>query len=49
MKIHIKSGRLVDPKNGIDAARDLYIAAGKVVAIGDAPAGFSANRVIDAA
>jgi dihydroorotase len=49
MKIHIKSGRLVDPKHGIDAQRDLFIAAGKVVAIGDAPAGFSANRVIDAA
>ncbi len=49
MKIHIKSGRLVDPKNGVDTARDLYVAAGKVVAVGDAPAGFSANRVIDAA
>jgi dihydroorotase len=48
MKIHIKNGRLVDPKNGIDAQRDLYLAAGKVVAVGDAPAGFSANRVIDA-
>lgn len=48
MKIHIKSGRLVDPKHGIDAQRDVFIAAGKVVAIGDAPAGFSANRVIDA-
>jgi len=49
MKIHIKSGRLVDPKNGIDAACDLYVAAGRVVAVGNAPAGFSANRVIDAA
>jgi dihydroorotase len=49
MKIHIKSGRLVDPKNGIDAAQDLYVAAGRVVAVGNAPAGFSANRVIDAA
>jgi dihydroorotase len=48
MKIHIKNGRLVDPKNGIDAQRDLYLAAGRVVAVGDAPAGFSANRVIDA-
>lgn len=48
MKIHIKNGRLIDPKNGIDARRDLYIAAGKVVSAGDAPAGFAANRVIDA-
>ena len=48
MKIHIKNGRLVDPKNGIDAHKDLYIAAGKIVAIGAAPNGFNANRVIDA-
>jgi dihydroorotase len=48
MKIHIKSGRLIDPKNGIDAAQDIYIAAGKIVAIGSAPAGFTANRIIDA-
>jgi len=49
MKIHIKGGRLIDPKGGVDAKKDVYVAAGKIVAIGDAPAGFSANRVIDAA
>ncbi len=49
MKIHIKGGRLIDPRHGIDAVRDLYIAAGKVVAIGEAPKGYSANRTIDAA
>lgn len=48
MKIHIKNGRLIDPKNGIDAVRDVFIAAGKVVATGAAPASFGANRVIDA-
>lgn len=48
MKIHIKNGRLVDPRNGIDAQKDVYIAAGKVVAIGAAPSGFSANRTVDA-
>jgi dihydroorotase len=48
MKIHIKGGHLVDPRNGIDAALDLYIAAGKIVAVGAAPAGFHANRTIDA-
>jgi len=48
MKIHIKNGRLIDPKNGVDAKRDVFVAAGKIVAIGDAPAGFTANRVIDA-
>jgi dihydroorotase len=49
MKIHIKGGRVVDPKSGMDAVRDVFIAAGKIVAIGQAPGGFSANRVIDAA
>jgi dihydroorotase len=48
MKIHIKGGRLIDPKSGLDAVHDVYIAAGKIVAIGEAPAGYSANRVIDA-
>jgi dihydroorotase len=49
MKIHIKGGRLIDPKNQIDATRDVYIAAGKIVAIGAAPDGFAAIRTIDAA
>ncbi len=49
MKIHIKGGRLIDPKSGVDAMKDVYIAAGKIVAIGDAPNGYTANRVIDAA
>jgi dihydroorotase len=48
MKIHIKNGRLIDPKNHIDAKQDLYIAAGKIVAVGAAPDGFNPNRVIDA-
>ncbi|WP_137719904.1 dihydroorotase [Methylobacillus flagellatus] len=48
MKIHIKNGRLIDPKHGIDGQHDLYIAAGKVVGIGEAPAGFVANQSIDA-
>ncbi|MBI2313980.1 MAG: dihydroorotase [Betaproteobacteria bacterium] len=48
MKIHIKNGRLVDPKHGVDAVRDLYIAAGKIVGNDHAPEGFHANRVINA-
>jgi dihydroorotase len=48
VKIHIKGGRLIDPKNKVDAKKDVYIAAGKVVAVGEAPNGYSANRVIDA-
>jgi len=48
MKIHIKNGRLIDPASATDAQQDVYIAAGKIVAIGRAPEGFSANRIIDA-
>ncbi len=48
MKIQIKNGRLVDPKNGVDAVSDVYVAAGKIVAIGQAPEGFTPNQVIDA-
>ena len=46
--IHIKNGHLIDPANGIDGLNDLYIADGKVLAVGAAPAGFSANKTIDA-
>ena len=49
MKIHIKNGRLIDPKNNIDAQQDVFIAAGKVVAVGAEPLGFNPNRVINAA
>jgi dihydroorotase len=48
MKLHIKNGRLVDPANNIDALQDLYIDAGRVAAVGAAPAGFVAERTIDA-
>lgn len=48
MKIHIINGRLVDPKNNVDAQKDVFIAAGKVVAVGAMPEGFHANRVIEA-
>lgn len=48
MKIHIQGGRLIDPANGVDAVNDIYIAAGRVVGIGQAPGGFVPNRLIDA-
>lgn len=48
MKIQIKNGRVIDPKNHIDAVLDVYIAAGKVVSLGICPEGFVANHVIDA-
>jgi dihydroorotase len=48
MKIHLANGHLIDPAHGVDAKQDVFIAAGKVVAIGRAPDGFAANRTIDA-
>jgi dihydroorotase len=48
MKIHIKNGRLIDPKNNIDTKQDIFIAAGKVMSIGKTPDGFVANQMIDA-
>ncbi len=49
MKIQIKHGRVIDPMSRRDGVADIFIAAGKIVAIGEAPADFHANRVIDAA
>jgi dihydroorotase len=48
MKIHIKNGRFVDPAAGVDAQRDVFVAAGKIVGIGSPPNGYTANRTIDA-
>jgi len=48
MKLHIQNGRLIDPANGIDQLADLFIADGKVAAVGAAPCGFVADSVIDA-
>ena len=48
MKIQIKGGRIVDPGSAFDRTQDVFIAAGKVVALGLAPSGFHANRIIDA-
>jgi dihydroorotase len=48
MKIEINHGRLIDPAHGIDRKTSLYVAAGKVAAIGAAPPAWHANRVIDA-
>ena len=48
MKIHIKNGRLIDPKQGVDTIQDIFIAKGKIIAIGTAPNEFQPRRVIDA-
>ncbi len=48
MKIHIKNGRVIDPKNNIDSQLDVFIGAGKIIGLGKAPEGFVANQTIDA-
>ncbi|WP_423681393.1 MULTISPECIES: dihydroorotase [unclassified Undibacterium] len=48
MKIQIKNGRVIDPASGVDAVQDVFIAAGKILAVGAAPADFVANKVVDA-
>ncbi|WP_295995517.1 dihydroorotase [Rugamonas sp.] len=52
MKLHIKNGRVIDPANGIDGVNDLFIADGKVLAVGavsaEFAAGFAAGQTIDA-
>jgi len=48
MKLVIRHGRLIDPASKHDAVADLFIADGRIAALGSAPAGFAAEREIDA-
>jgi dihydroorotase len=49
MSLHIQGGHLVDPANGVDALTDLFVdARGFIVGVGKAPAGFVAERMLDA-
>ncbi len=48
MKLAILGGHLVDPLNDIDTAKDLFIADGTVIAVGETPAGFDADQTLDA-
>jgi dihydroorotase len=48
MKLLIQNGRVIDPASGFDQTGVVAIAAGRIVAMGQAPDGFTPNRVIDA-
>ena len=48
MRLHVRGARVVDPANGVDKVSDVFVAEGKVQALGRAPAGFEAERSIDA-
>lgn len=44
----IRGGRIIDPVNRLDAITDLYIADGRIAAIGEAPSAFKETETIDA-
>ena len=48
MKILIKNGRVIDPASGRDEKADVAVAGSRILAIGNVPADFDADRVIDA-
>ncbi len=48
MRIIIQGGRVLDPAHHLDTVADLFVADGKIASLGQAPAGFIADRTIDA-
>lgn len=48
MKIQIQNGTIIDPAAGTEERKDVFIAAGRIVGLGEAPADFNAAKVIDA-
>jgi len=48
MRIAIETARLIDPAAELDRVGGLYLADGRIAGVGAAPAGFVADRRIDA-
>jgi len=48
MKLRIHGGRLIDPASGLDEIGTLCVADGRIVAVGESPEPFTADREIDA-
>ncbi|MFI7868591.1 dihydroorotase [Ectopseudomonas khazarica] len=48
MRTAILGARVIDPSSGLDRVSDLYLDGGKLAAIGQAPAGFTADKTLDA-
>jgi dihydroorotase len=46
MKILIQGAQIIDPASGLDTVGDIVIAAGRILAIGQAPSDFHADRTI---
>jgi len=43
----ISGGRVIDPAQGVDSVTDLFVAEGRIIALGTAPDGFAPDRVLD--
>jgi dihydroorotase len=48
MRIEIRNGRVIDPASGTDSNTALYLAEGRIAAMGLAPDGWQADKVLDA-
>jgi dihydroorotase len=48
MRLSILNGRVIDPASGHDGVAGVFVDGSRIAAIGDAPAGFTADRTIDA-
>ncbi len=48
MNIEIQNARLMDASQSLDRAAPLYVAEGKIAAIGETPAGWKAEKTLDA-
>ena len=48
MRTAILGARVIDPASGLDQVTDLYIDGTKLVAFGQAPAGFTADKTLNA-
>jgi len=48
VKLSILGARVIDPASGLDTVTNLHLEAGKILAIGAAPAGFTPVQSIDA-
>lgn len=49
MRLAIRNGRVLDPASKFDGRTDVFVEDGRIAAIGAAPAGFAADRTLDAA
>ena len=47
-RIYISGGRVIDPANGLDGRLDVFVAEGRIAAVGQAPDGFAPDHRIDA-